>query len=173
MHDYSPSSLENEFGTGRTHSNTELQYLVSYPASFKAILTDRAPTFSLVPPRSGSSNPTTDATILLLEVQKENNTEDACKNHRQVMIAVNFIMNDDHRRIWIYVRPEILVKPSLPFLFAREDEIGFDPTIHHIVDEDNKTRYIYQVDPEHVANETKGKNIDRNLYAHLTSIECR
>ncbi|KAJ3575694.1 hypothetical protein NP233_g927 [Leucocoprinus birnbaumii] len=89
--------------------------------------------------------PTTNAAVPLLKLQKVNNTDDARENHRQVTSTC----------------PDVLIIVFLLFLFAREDEIGFDPTVHRIIDKDNKTRNIYEIDPEDVASEPKGKDIDQ------------
>ncbi|KAJ3562028.1 hypothetical protein NP233_g9831 [Leucocoprinus birnbaumii] len=140
---------------------------------------------------------TTDVAVIM-GFKKEKKAEVVRENHRQVASAANFLMNDDPRRMWMYAisiedelmsvwkfsrshsvkpenfsfieRPDILVKFFLLFLFAREDEIGFDPSVHRLIDKDNKIYYIYEIEQEDAAeefseisvvNDTQGKEIDK------------
>ncbi|KAJ3567691.1 hypothetical protein NP233_g6199 [Leucocoprinus birnbaumii] len=144
-------------------------------------------------PKNSTFSSLSDASVVL-EFKREKKTEDIRQNHRQVVSGANFIMNNDPRRMWMYAIsiedelmsvwhfscshsvksfnfnfvecPETLVKVFLLFLFATEEEIGIDPTVHRIIDKDKKIHYIYEIIPEDVAdasskmsvaNGTKGK----------------
>ncbi|KAJ3575710.1 hypothetical protein NP233_g915 [Leucocoprinus birnbaumii] len=130
-------------------------------------------------PNKSNFSSLSDASVVL-EFKREKKTEDIRQNHRQVVSGANFIMNDDPRRMWMYAIsiedelmsvwhfsrshsvksfdfnfvecPETLVKVFLLFLFATEEEIGIDPTVHRIIDKDKKIRYIYEIIPEDVAD---------------------
>lgn len=93
-------------------------------------------------------------------------------NRFQLVSAANHIMNDDPCRMWMYgvtiedekmstwyfsrshsvksddfdfrEDPETFVHLFLLFLFAEKDEIGFDPTVHRVI-EGEKFYYIYEV----------------------------
>ncbi|KAJ3575711.1 hypothetical protein NP233_g914 [Leucocoprinus birnbaumii] len=147
-------------------------------------------------PRGFSFDVLADASVIL-EFKKYKQPKVVRQNHRQVVSAANFIMNNDPRRMWMYAisiedelmsvwyfsrsysvkskgfnfiqSPETLVKVFLLLLFAQEDEIGIDPTVHRIIDKDNMIHYIYEIYPEDVAemssetsgaNETEGQNTE-------------
>ncbi|KAJ3575440.1 hypothetical protein NP233_g1092 [Leucocoprinus birnbaumii] len=112
---------------------------------------------------------------VVAEFKRNRGHADLKDNRLKVVSAANHIMNtdpcrtrmygisieDEHMAIWRFSRshslksdafdftrnPELFVRALLMFLFAKKEEIGFDPTVHRIRDGD-KIQYIYEINPE-------------------------
>ncbi|KAF4563843.1 hypothetical protein EYR36_003087 [Pleurotus pulmonarius] len=63
------------------------------------------------------------------------------ENNKQAVSASVQIMNDDVRRMFTYGNPRLLIKVFMSFLFATEEELGYDP----MVTRDAKGDYIYRI----------------------------
>ncbi|KAF5348485.1 hypothetical protein D9756_009669 [Leucocoprinus leucothites] len=112
---------------------------------------------------------------LVAEFKKSSDANKVYDDRLKVVSAANHIMNDDPRRIWTYaitiedekmavwyfsrshsVKSEDIdftkdrrtfLQVFMSFIFAKEDEMGFDPSVRRIIHED-EIRYIYTITPD-------------------------
>ncbi|KAH9474514.1 hypothetical protein JR316_0012975 [Psilocybe cubensis] len=80
-------------------------------------------------------------TAVSIEQKVKVNNEQRLDNMEKVLSANVQVMNDDVRRMFTYGDPERLIKIFMFFLFATEEQLGYDPLVERQVD----GQYIFRI----------------------------
>ncbi|KAF7776855.1 hypothetical protein Agabi119p4_5248 [Agaricus bisporus var. burnettii] len=93
-------------------------------------------------------------TAVVAELRKS--TKDFADNHEKLVSAANHVMNDDPCRMWMYdhnreyrdgcLDIRTVIQVFLSFTYATHEQMGYDPTVHRI--KDNESQYLYEIPTE-------------------------